>query len=362
MALSKITNASVADTAVHGRRNLIINGAMQVSQRGTSKTGVTSSGYYTVDRWHYYDSGSGAATLSQSTDAPDGFANSLKVDVTTADTPLTAQEDYRLRTIIEAQDLQMLNYGSSNAKSITISFWVKSTKTGTYTLNIYEADSVRIIGAEYTIDTANTWEKKSVTFAGDTGGGINNDNGASMYVQWVLGAGSAFYTGTFATSWQAYDGADYFSGNQVNVFDSTSNDFYLTGVQLEVGDTATPFEHRSYGEELALCQRYCHVWKSGQAYDPVCMMGTWSDNSSIYGTYSLPVEMRADPTVTYSGSFEVSAKGMSASGTTPTTNRIGKYVVQPRYNKASHGMGSGISGWLRDSNDSDATITFDAEL
>jgi len=149
---------------------------------------------------------------------------------------------------------------------------------------------------------------------------------------------------------------------QVNLADSTSNEFYLTGVQLEVSDTASPFEHRSFGEELALCQRYCHIWKSGQTYDAVCMMGTWSDDNSMYGTYSLPVEMRSDPTVTYSGSFEVSAKGSSASGGTATTNRIGRYVVQPRYNKSGHGLGSGISGWMRDSNDSDATITFDAEL
>ena len=351
--------AGSADAGGLTGRNLIINGAMQVAQRGTS---ATNQGYGTVDRFRSYHPSMGqlAYTQEQSTDAPAGFSNSYKWTITTAETALGASEEWRIFTGLEGQDLQRLKFGTSDAESFTVSFWVKSSVTGTYTVYILDWDNSYIITDTYTIDTANTWEYKSVTFVGNPNQSFDNDNNASLYIQWFLSAGSD-YTGTDTTSWTSgLTGRAY--GHTANIATTANATFQLTGVQVEVGEKATPFEHRSYGDELARCQRYCHIWKSGQSYDPICMMATWSDNSSIYGTYSLPVEMRSDPTVTYSGSFEIGAIGSSVSGTTPTTNRIGRYVVQPRYNKSGHGLGSGISGWFRDSNDSDATITFDAEL
>jgi hypothetical protein len=263
MALSTINNNSIADTAVHGVRNLIINGAMQVAQRGTSAVPVGGS-TFRIDRFSINKSNDGAYTVEQSTDAPTGFTTSLKVQVTIADTSLSAAQNAYLYQAIEAQNLQHLNYGTSDAKTITLSFWVKSSKTGIYTTSLYKADNTSyMFTQEYTISSANTWEKKTITItptAGSTsfittsGGAIANDNGAGIYVNFNLAFGS-HYTGGTSNSWSSTT-ADYSTTNAVNWMDSTSNNFYLTGVQLELGETATPFEHRSYGDELARCQRY----------------------------------------------------------------------------------------------------------
>lgn len=241
-----------------GRRNLVINGAMQVAQRGTQETGITVNDYYTVDRFKLVPSGA-TLTMDQNTvtDLP-GFTKSCKATCTLGGTPSAGQ----IRVIghrLEAQNLQHLKKGTSDAESVTLSFWVKSGVTGTYTFEIYEDDNARSIAATYTIDTANTWEYKTITFAGDTTGAITNDNGIGFFLNWILGAGSDFTAGTFNTSWHNYTAADRVSPNQVDVAsgnNSAVNYFEITGIQLEVGDTATPFEYLSYGEELALCQRY----------------------------------------------------------------------------------------------------------
>ena len=348
-------------SAVHGRRNLIINGAMQVAQRGDA-TGKTSDGYYACDRFLTVLNSSGTFSVSQSTEAPDGFKNSMKWDCTTAD---SSPNYFVIYHYIEGQNVAHTEGGTSNAKNLTLSFWVRSNKTGTYQVNMrrYISDSVeRLLGYTYTIDTADTWEKKVITFIGDTGGSATrNTNEIGLVLEWWLAAGSSFTTGTRPTAWETTTSADRAADLSVNIGASTDDEFYITGVQLEVGEKATPFEHRSYGEELLACQRYCHVWKSTQTYDAVCMMTTWNANT-FYGTYSYPVEMRADPTVTYSGDFQFVGSGTSITGGVEGTNRIGRYVTNTRYDKTSHGRSSGSSGWLRDSNDSDATITFDAEL
>lgn len=260
MALSKIQTADMLDTPVVGRRNLIINGAMQVAQRGTTHTFQNGTGgYKTVDRWIIAEAGTDSFVfdLSQSTDAPDDFAHSFKVDCTTADTSLSADVQISFEQKIEAQNLQHLNYGTSSAKTMTFSFHVKSSKTGTYVLWFYQEDGTRSISRTYTINSANTWEKKSVTIPGDTGGTINNDNGDGLRTRFMLGAGSDYTSGTLQTDWGTITGtqANRYVG-QVNLADSTANEWYVTGIQLEVGDTATDFEHRTFAEELSLCQRY----------------------------------------------------------------------------------------------------------
>jgi hypothetical protein len=257
MALIKVKTGGVDDTTNLGRRNLIINGAMQVWQRGTSFTGVNSLAYHT-DRFQTYNSSnaSGESTISKSTDAPDGFGNSYKLEVTTADSSLHVNAEYGLYYYFEGQDLQGLKKGTSDAKSLTASFWVKSSVTGTFIVELMDNDnSNRHINKSYTINAANTWEYKTITFEGDTVGALDNDNNNSFHINWWLGGGTGFTGGTLQTSWGTLNQANRATG-QTNVHATVGNTWQITGVQLELGDTDTPFEHRSYGEELTLCQRY----------------------------------------------------------------------------------------------------------
>ena len=286
-------------------RNMIFNGAMQVAVRGTSVTSQTSTnGYTTCDRWHLQMDSSGTFTVSQSTTAPDGFSNSFKIDCTTAD----ASPNYLiLSQRFEGQNLQQLKKGTSSAESVTLSFWVRSSKTGTYQVNLQDIDNTRNIGATYAISSANTWEYKEVTFAGDTTGSLDNNNANSLNVEWFLAAGSSFNTGAVPTSWEAKSNADRAAGLNVAIGASTSDDFHLTGVQLEVGDTATPFEHRSYGDELARCQRYYT-----EADGTITTLMLRPDGFRFVPWY-FPVTMRTAPTVAF-GSYN--ADGGSTSGVT----------------------------------------------
>jgi hypothetical protein len=253
MSLSKILPASQEQYA--GARNLIINGAMHVAQRGT-QTSITSA-YTACDRWNFTRSGAAVVDASQSTDVPsgEGFANSLKIDVTTADTSVAAGDFAHLRTRFEGQDLQQLRKGTSEAKSLTLSFWVKSAKTGTHIVELYDLDNTRQVSKSYSITTADTWQNVTLQFPADTTGAFDNDNAASLQVAWWLLAGSTYSGGTLNTSWASSTDANRVVG-QVNVMDDAANNFYLTGVQLEVGEQATPFEHRSYADELTRCLRY----------------------------------------------------------------------------------------------------------
>jgi hypothetical protein len=290
MALSKVDPNFVSQTP-YGRRNLIINGAMQVAQRGTS---TTDSNGFGVDRFHgsVINLDQLVTTYSQSSTAPAGFTSSLKVNVDTAETALAADEYLRVYQRIEAQDLQHLQYGSSGAKSLTLSFWVRSNVTGKYSVFIYQSDGVRSNTQSYTINSADTWEYKTITIDGDTAGTINNDNGEGLAINFILAAGSD-RAGTPHTGWGAFTATDDFShSDMVQTFITTANNnWYITGVQLEVGDTATPFEHRSYGEEFALCKRYFQQVSDVQA-------SGFNYNDHPLATYYLPVEMRATPTAT----------------------------------------------------------------
>ena len=270
-----------------GRRNMLINGAMQVAQRGTSST---SSGYHTCDRWfvNYQAFDELAITQSQSTTSPSGFSNSLKVEVTTAETALASNELMYIRYHIEAQDLQHLNFGSSDAKSLTLSFWVRSSLTGKYSVLFYEDDATRSNTPSFNISTADTWEYKTITVEGDTGGTINNDNGAGLSLYITLASGTDF-AGTPHSGWGAYSGTDDFSHSDNVDFSAQTGTFYITGVQLEVGNSASPFEHRSYAEELALCQRYYFET------DKITGQVANSTNAIFQGLF--PTEMRASPTV-----------------------------------------------------------------
>jgi hypothetical protein len=273
--------ASLENTFVSGRKNLIINGAMQVAQRGTSTALVTNG--FTVDRWKNHQSGSTTArfTITQDTDTPSGFSSSLKWDCTTALATLGADDALHSDMRIEGLDIQHLAYGTSDAKSLTVSFWIKSNKVGTYVVWMYLPDGARHSANTYTIDTADTWEKKTLTFAGNTTQVISNDNTSGMYLRFVYGAGSDYTSGTQVTSWANNVNANRYAAQTVNLADSTSNYLNITGVQLEVGSTATEFEHRSYGEELALCQRYYQAFGSNRFYSPSLNGGTGKNIISV---------------------------------------------------------------------------------
>lgn len=319
----------VYDSSALSNRNLIINGAMTVSQRGTSEASVTSSQYADApDRFKVEMNTAGTWTVSQSTTAPAGFSNSYKFDCTTADGSLGAGDYIHLSHYFEGQNLQHLQKGSSGAQKVTLSFHVRSAKTGTYIVEFFDQDNNRSISKSYTIDAANTWEKKTITIDGDTSGVLDNDNGASFGIFFFLAAGSNFSSGTLNTSWGSRTLANIAVG-QVNLADSTSNDWYLTGVQLEVGDSATPFEHRSYGDELARCQRYCvdltPTSATAQPYLPQTAVG--ASATVAISQFAFPVTMRAVPTVTLSGTAgdyflydgtTYTATAFSANGICPT--------------------------------------------
>ena len=293
---------AVYDSGALSNRNLIINGAMQVAQRGTSHATATS---YTLDRWNISQTTDGAVTITQDSSVPSGsgLANSYKLDVTTADTSIGAAQRVFPHQIIEAQNLQHLQYGTSEAKSITLSFYVKSNLTGTYTVLFYNSDASRHQSATYTIDSANTWEQKKITIQGDTTSGFNDDNGAGLEISWWLAAGSNFTSGTLGTgSWQNETAANKVSSSNVNIMSSTSNEWFLTGCQLEVGSEATPFEHRSFGDELARCQRY-YYRRTGDPDANYIPLATAYLTTAIFAAELHPVQMRANPSVTISGNI-----------------------------------------------------------
>ena len=285
-------------------RNKVINGSMICSQRGTSQTGVGSSGYKNAcDRWRFNAGGAnvGAYTVSQSTTTPDGFGNSFKVDCTTARTP-TNNEFLEIQQRIEGQNLQDFAKGTSAAKKFTLSFYVKTNVNGNYVVWLYDNDNNRMAGGLYTVSDSN-WNRYTISYPADTTGAFGNDNARSLDVRFVLLAGTDFTSGTLpTTAWATYATANSIAGQTANVASSTSNEFYLTGVQLEVDYTgsgkATDFEHRSYGQELLLCQRYLYVTTGGGAG-----VGVGGVSNAVHRCQiNLPVTMRAAPSVTMNGS------------------------------------------------------------
>ena len=276
-------------------RNLIINGAMQVAQRGTQVTGVTTGGYRTVDRFTILIDNLGTWTVDQSTDSPNGFSNSLKLTCTTADASPAAGDYAFIRQNIEAQNLQSLGYGTADAKTMTLSFWVKSNKTGSASVDSRQVDnSVKLWSATYSISAADTWEYKTLTIPEDTAGVIDNDNNTGLYIDWWLNSGSTFTGGTAASTWSTNDESRRNPSN-LGVGGATSDYFAITGVQLEVGSVATPFEHRSYGDELARCMRYY------EKSEPVAYYYTFLAAASAYrNALRFTVPKRAVPDVVLS--------------------------------------------------------------
>ena len=304
IADSTITSGKIASGVIANQsafKNIIINGDMSIAQRGTSATGLGNgdSGYHTVDRFKFVENNAPTCefTQTQSTDVPtaQGFSKSLKMDCTTAQTSLAGDDFIYIATNIEGQNLQYLKKGTSSAESLTLSFWVKSNKTGTYIFEIIDRDNSRAISKSYTISSASTWEKKTITINGDTTGTLDNDNGQSFEVIFWLLAGANFQSGTLQTSWGSRTTTNDAVG-QVNLADSTSNEWYITGVQLEAGTTASDFEFLPYDVNLQRCQRYFEIC------DPDRLQGsqTYVSSTLFCNPLEFSVTKRAVPTITNS--------------------------------------------------------------
>ena len=331
-----VTNAKLSFNA-NQYRNIIINGDMSIAQRGTSVTGVTSTGYQSLDRFDYNIGTAGTWTISQSTDVPtgQGFAKSMKLDCTTANSSLSSGSKFFMRQKIEGQNVQYIKKGTSSAESLTLSFWVKSNKTGTYIAEIFDNDNSRQISTAYTISSANTWEKKTITYAGDTSGTLDNDNNVSLQVSFFLVAGTDFSSGTLSTTWTSSTNANRAVG-QVNLADSTANEWYITGVQLEVGSAASDFEFLPYDVNLQRCQRYFEQIVSPSAFN-IYWSGYTDSNYDDTSPYSFKVEKRTVPSAsatsgfTFSNingsEFDFAQKNKSSINFIWTTNGAGRYYV-----------------------------------
>jgi len=310
---SGVTGGSGLDTLPLSNRNLIINGGMQVAQRSSLAFAHDGNiaGYSEVDRYRLETASLGEwdGTLTQHdmTSAElntTGFGKALKLTTGTAESSIGSDDLVYITQKIEAQNLQHLQYGTASAKTVTLSFWVKTSVAGTYSLGLYKADgTARTITATYTT-TGTGWEYKTITFAGDTDatGTIVNDNGAGFYLFWVLATGST-YDSSENTSWHNYANASFGGGHaQDGIITTGAATFYITGVQLEIGSVATPFEHRDFADVELRCQRYflsvgeaggsltteSDAWRGhGNAHDN----SSFADGNGMF-TYVYPVDMR----------------------------------------------------------------------
>ena len=335
MALIKVNTrgqSSDFSTEIGATKNLVINGAMQVDQRHSNASFTVVNGNditgYIADRFRVNDTSGAAFTGQTVSDAPTGFAHSSKLTVTTADASLGSTEFHRILQGIEGRDIAHLNWGSANAKTLTLSFYVKSSVAGQYYVSVFNSAANRSLLKGYTISSANTWEKKTITIIGDQSGTWLTTTGVGIYLMWSLGTGANYQSNTL----DAYQGSFAMAkSDQVNIAAVNGSTFQLTGVQLEVGSEATDFEHRSIGEELALCQRYYQQpidtnldffagYSAAGSYGPSCW-STWT------------VEMRATPTV-------VATLGTLNNVTSVSVVYYNskRFVLNPTYTNAGYGF------------------------
>ena len=363
MSTLAVNNITKADGGIYQfeNKNLLINGGMNVWQRSTSATGITSSGYHSADRIYTAVSNHGTYTMARSTTVPtgQGFGYSWKIDCTTADTSLAADAHVMVSQPIEGQNLQRVKKGTSSADSLTLSFWIRSNLTGTLTAELYDTDNTRQISQTFTISSADTFEKKEITFAGDTTGAFNNDNGASLYFEIHLAAGSNLTSGTLNTSWASATDANRVSSSNINIASSTSNELLLTGVQLEQGTAATDFEFEPYDMILQKCQRYLYM---SPEYGSSLTMGSATSDMATWHTYfsaanmaemanfHFPVTMRTQATITLSSesgtigkiSERTSGGGAIADVDPHATSRTPQTVRILEYAEQSYGLGANL--------------------
>ena len=356
----------LTNSQIGGRRNIIINGAMQVAQRGTSHTPTTSE-VYTLDRFKIFPQGStaGRATITQDSSAPNGFANSLKIDVTTADTSIAASEAYILGYQAEGQDVQMFKKGTSEAEQYTVSFYVKGNASATYVLELFDMDNSRQISKTFNVTT--DWARVIMTFPSDTTGSFDDDNASSLALFFHLHAGSTYTSGTINSSaWAANTNANRVGSGTTSIFDSTDRTFFITGVQLEVGSQATPFEHRSFGEELALCQRYFYRrTNTSTTYIEYINFMIAYGTTDVMGGTPHTVPMRASPTLSFNGNLQASQGNAVISSSSSfsftafsTKDTVGFYTSGSAFSGLTQFRGYMVSGY----GDTANYMQLDAEL
>ena len=335
-------------------KNRIINGAMTIDQRNAGAA-VTSNDTYSLDRWRIYNNTDAVWSVQQDSSAPTGFANSLKVTVTTADGSLGASQNSWIAQPIEGFNTADLSFGTANAKTVTVSFWVRSSLTGTFSGFLLNSAGNRAYVFNYTISSANTWEYKTATVTGDTSGTwIGATNGIGLYVAFNMAAGSN-NIGT-ANTWGSYAQA---SSGSVQLLSTLNATWFITGVQLEVGSTATSFDYRPYGTELQLCQRYYAKIVSGATYGGIGSgFNGATTQTSTYVKY--PVTMRASPTTTQS-SLAVSQGSFAVIAITSLSGFFGKDSANINFDVAS-GLTGGAASTIIGNNNTNAYVDFSAEL
>ena len=371
MAIDKIGSAAITDSAVTSAkvasgvlqpnfRNIIINGDMSIAQRGTSTSGVTNTdGYYACDRF-YTQTDTGTWTISQSTDVPtgQGFAKSLKLDCTSAGT--SNADEIGIRHLIEGQNVQYLKYGTSSAESLTLSFWIKTNKTGTYTVAFKNASSSqeRIVSFEYTVSSANTWEKKTITLPGDTSQALENTNNSEFEIYWYFSA--AFGSGVTNT-WQNYSVGFLSSGSLPGLGGSTDDEVYITGVQLEVGTAASDFEFLPHDVNLRRCQRYYYLFCNTNNKE--IGSGGYYNASQIFVSVPMMETMRSAPSLDFTSGTDYYICFRNGSNDVFNSFTLGQADINmvSLYNASEVSGSAGHAGFFR-LNNSSASIAFSAEL
>ena len=398
MALSKITNLSITDDAVRtvgiqdaavttaktsgvptlflpNAQQMIINSDMAVSQRATTATGITDggSGYHALDRFQYQEGGSPTAvwTMTQETltsgnawDA--GFTTALKMDCTTADASLSSNVTERIDTWLEKNDLNSWKKGTTNAEKITLAFWIKATKTGTQIVEFQDQTNDRTCSQAYTVDTTNTWEHKVVNFPADTTGAFGTGNTTGLKVRFWLTAGTEYTSSSLQTTWGAATTAKRAEG-QVNNADSTSNNWHLTGVQMEIGEftssTLPPFQFESYSENRKRCERYYQIYPADTSGAEVTVANGRAESATQWNCW-LPhrASMRTTPSFTEIGAWRAFRYG-AASATTPAINALYGGVDATMLTASDiSGYTAGQTVFLQANNDTASRIQLSAEL
>jgi len=356
----------LTNSQIGGRRNIAYNGAMQISQRSTSETGLgATTGYHTVDRF-VLNMGNTAGRLTMSQESItdlSGFAKAVKLDCTTADTSIASNERLIFVQRFEGQDLQQIKKGTSDAEKVTVSFYVKGNANATYTLELADEDNSRFVAQEFSVTSS--WTRVVKTFVADTTGKFDNDNAHSMSLNIWLHAGSDFTGGTFTSNTVHTTANQRVGDNQTSFYDSTDRTFFITGVQLEVGSQATPFEHRSFGEELGLCQRYFFRTPDGGnsgASTAYQILGSgYIHNSTTYlGHLIFPKTMRTTPTCSNAGLINVlDTTGNRAISSMSLDHATSRSVLT---DATISGGTAGQGALFRLENDSDGYIQADSEL
>ena len=373
--LAKIGEVAT-NSQIGGRRNIVINGAMKISQRATSVTGLgddNDEGYPTVDRFKVQgNAGAGRFTMTQTsiTDLP-GFPECLKLDCTTADTSIAAAERLFIQTKFEGQDLQGIKKGTSAAEAITVSFYAKANASFKFVVALFDVDNNRYAGS--TFDVTSSWQRFIVTFPADTDDGsspFDNDNADSLNLRFFIHAGANYTSGTLSSTFANVDNTNTYDSNADSFYSSTDNNFFLTGVQLEVGSVATPFEHRTQDEEMKMCQRYYYrtpyYQNSGQAANETfpCVGNM---DGAVTGAYLLcfPNVMRAAPSaIEQSGTpshYSIRVTGDHNGTTGPSAGGFTSEKALINLISSGAGQTAGDGAFLRMENTS-AFLAFDAEL